>query len=208
MLETESNETKLAFASVVGARPGIAAVYTRALSFYYLGLYDKALEDFTHVLRCDKSFASAYLFRYIHTQPVCLHSRSRLWTLFVWFWGRGTTFYVLKQYYKAIRDLQKCIELEPTATACYNLGLVFMAQSNLTKAVESLTHSLTFAPSDPAAYNLRGSAYRELKEYPKAIADFSLAITLDGNYANAYNNRSFLTHRLDSFLALCLLSIR
>jgi tetratricopeptide (TPR) repeat protein len=38
-------------------------------------------------------------------------------------------------------------------------------------------------------YNNRGNAYQNKDEVDRAIADYSRAIALDPNYANAYNNR-------------------
>ena len=46
------------------------------------------------------------------------------------------------------------------------------------------------APKDLAgAYFKRGVAYHSLKQYDRAIDDYSQAIRLDPNYAFAYNNR-------------------
>ena len=42
-----------------------------------------------------------------------------------------------------------------------------------------------------AAYLMRGDAYLEVKDYDHAIADYSQAIRLKPDYAEAYNNRGF-----------------
>jgi len=42
-----------------------------------------------------------------------------------------------------------------------------------------------FAP----AYNNRGNAYRDLRQYAKAIQDYNRAISLDPKFAKAFNNR-------------------
>ncbi len=41
------------------------------------------------------------------------------------------------------------------------------------------------------AYNNRGFAYDDLKQYERAISDYDKAIQLDPNFAIAYNNRGF-----------------
>ena len=51
----------------------------------------------------------------------------------------------------------------------------------------------------PHAYNLRGLAYDELKNYREAIADFDMAIALDPKNAYAYNNRGNARKSLGDF---------
>jgi len=51
----------------------------------------------------------------------------------------------------------------------------------------------------PHAYNLRGLAYDELKNYREAIADFDMAIALDPKNAYAYNNRGNARKSLGNF---------
>lgn len=49
------------------------------------------------------------------------------------------------------------------------------------------------------AYNNRGLAYYELRQYQKAISDFNQAIKLDREYAAAYNNRGNSYYELSEY---------
>ncbi len=65
-----------------------------------------------------------------------------------------------------------------------------MAINTLTKAIES--------ESDNAyLYDLRGIAYASIQEYDKSIADFNMAIEIDGLLSPAYNNRALSYWAID-----------
>ncbi|MGE3726797.1 MAG: tetratricopeptide repeat protein, partial [Candidatus Sericytochromatia bacterium] len=48
-------------------------------------------------------------------------------------------------------------------------------------------------------YINRGWTYAVLKQYDKAIADYTTALEYDPNYAYAYNNRGLAYHHLKQF---------
>ena len=57
------------------------------------------------------------------------------------------------------------------------------------KAISYLEKAIKSDPKLAEAYNNRGNAYRETKQYANAIRDYNKAIALNANFALAYTNR-------------------
>ena len=60
---------------------------------------------------------------------------------------------------------------------------------NPEKAIDYWGRAIRSKQNTVKAYNNRGLAYHELKQYEKAVADFNQAIKLDPAHIAAYNNR-------------------
>ena len=58
--------------------------------------------------------------------------------------------------------------------------------------IAELTKLIETNPQDADAYNNRGNAKDELKDYQGAIADYTKAIEINPQYAAAYNNRGLV----------------
>ena len=54
-------------------------------------------------------------------------------------------------------------------------------------------------PNYADAYGERGTNYSRLKQYDKAIADYSQVIKINPNYAKAYYNRSYVYYQLKKY---------
>lgn len=61
--------------------------------------------------------------------------------------------------------------------------------TNPRQALIYLNKAVAEDPKFANVYNNRGNAYRDLKQYPKALNDYSKAISLDPAHVKAYNNR-------------------
>src|SRR5665213_2353764 len=82
------------------------------------------------------------------------------------------------------------------------------AEDNLLAAspanIASLTGVVQSNPTDPQAYNMRGSVFGQAGRNDEALTDFNKAVSLDPNYAQAYGNRGLIyrkTGKLDLALA-------
>lgn len=57
------------------------------------------------------------------------------------------------------------------------------------KAVAFLQKAIQENPRFAEAYNNRGNAYRDMKEYAKAMQDYNMAISIAPNFEKTYSNR-------------------
>jgi len=67
------------------------------------------------------------------------------------------------------------------------------------KAVDYWSRAISSKQNTVEAYNNRGLAYHELKQYDSAIKDYSQAIRLDPALVNTYNNRGNSYYEKDEY---------
>jgi len=80
---------------------------------------------------------------------------------------------------------QKDIDWHKKAVALWKNG----KYTNPNQALGFLNKAVVKDPKFANIYNNRGNAYRDLKQYPKALNDYNKAISLDPAHVKAYNNR-------------------
>jgi len=103
----------------------------------------------------------------------------------------------LKDYYGAISDYTKAIELNPNYISYNNRGVAKGELKDYKGAIADYNKAIKLHLNKKygdfhivaTAYNNRGVAKDKLKDYYGAIADYTKAIELDPNYADAYLNR-------------------
>ncbi|WP_336182923.1 tetratricopeptide repeat protein, partial [Fusobacterium polymorphum] len=107
-----------------------------------------------------------------------------------YYYNRGNTFSILKEYEKAIDDYSRAIELNPNnASYYYNRGISFNRLKEYEKAIDDYNKAIELNPNDASYYYNRGNTFSILKEYEKAIDNYSRAIELNPNNASYYYNR-------------------
>lgn len=72
----------------------------------------------------------------------------------------------------------------------YKLGKEQTNKNDLWGALRSLNRAIEMDPNNAAPYNARGYVYLRLQSFANAILEFSSALRLRPNYANAYRNRA------------------
>jgi tetratricopeptide (TPR) repeat protein len=72
------------------------------------------------------------------------------------------------------------------------LGERYYQANRFREAIDAYTNALNTNSQDVVALNRRGVAKAALKDYPGAIADYTLAIAFQPNFYNAYINRGNL----------------
>ena len=92
----------------------------------------------------------------------------------------GMAFYRTGKYKEAIDAYTRAIELDPQNKIAYNESKkLYLGYKNIVE----------LDPQNSLAYNNRGNAYSNIKEYTKALEDYTRAIELDPRNAIAYYNR-------------------
>ena len=86
---------------------------------------------------------------------------------------------------KLNREIKQDVDWSQKAMALWKDGKF----KNPKKAVDYLSRAISNMQNTIEAYNNRGLAYHELKQYDNAIKDYSQAIELDPAQVTAYNNR-------------------
>lgn len=89
---------------------------------------------------------------------------------------------------KAIGYLQEAIRLSPRIDINYRiLGTLQFMNGDPTGAVDTFTKAIAVNRSDAFSYMARGSIYKDLKDYEKALADFrrALSVNLPGTFHEA-----------------------
>jgi len=106
------------------------------------------------------------------------------------YYSRGYTYGILKQYEKAIKDMNKSIELNPDYYHSYHTrATCFFEKGQYAEAIKDYNKSIELKPNLAVSYYSRGGVYLKLKQYDHAIRDYNISIELKPDFAMAYHNR-------------------
>jgi len=127
--------------------------------------YDKAIEEFTKVIKFDSNNAVAYS---------C----------------RGDSYRMINEYDQAIADLNTAIILDKNDAVAYaRRGEAYRGKEQYSQAIHDFNEAITLDPNFSFAYGSRGAAYCKIDQYDQAISDCNKALMLDPNYTFAYDIR-------------------
>ncbi len=148
--------------------------FERGNAKYVIDDYEGAIADFTKAIEINPNYAKAYF-------------------------DRGNSKLSLNDYSGAVEDYEKAVEIEPDNLAyisqCGEVKLNLL--NDYTGAIYyfnkliSIDSKSNYSHDKMSDYSffLRGVAKHNLQDYRGAIADYSKAIEIDPNYAEAYFKR-------------------
>ena len=91
-----------------------------------------------------------------------------------------------KDYYGAISDYNKAIEIDPNHTNAYNnRGNSKAELKDYNGSISDYSKAIELNPNYAQPYNNRALSKNYLKDYNGAISDYNKAIEIDPNYSNA-----------------------
>jgi len=92
------------------------------------------------------------------------------------------------KFKEAFRTYNKLSSVQSNEGAHHNKGYMYLVYLNqMDKAVEQFDSALSINPKYIEAYHNRGLAYREMKKYKEARADFKAALKLDPQFELSAN---------------------
>ena len=114
---------------------------------------------------------------------------------------RGIAFYYTNDYEKALSDLNRAIEIDDRyEDAFWQRISIYESQGKYDQALADYAKMISFDPTDAGLYYSRGNIYYyNLKNYSKAIEDFSIVIELDPSHQWAHSNRGWCYWRQNKY---------
>jgi len=154
-------------------------------AFYEKGDYDQAILNYNKAIEIDRESADAYL-------------------------HRGRAYNKKGELKKAEDDFTKTIELKPNFADAYKeRGILYynkyqkeksqtaLKKSMKAKAVEDLAQAIKYGQNDSQSYYYRGDLFStDEDDFNIAIDDFTNAIKINPNFAEAYTKRAAVYDRL------------
>jgi tetratricopeptide (TPR) repeat protein/protein involved in polysaccharide export with SLBB domain len=160
------------FTKTIAKKPQAPDYFGRGNAWFEKGDHDKAIADFSEVIRLEPKSDRAYSFR----GGVNM--------------AKGDVSGDTGFYTKAVADFTKALDLHPTtASLWYNRGSGRIRTGDFDGAIADLTEAIRLDARFANAYIARGATHILKRDFDKAIADYSEALRLDPNSANTYADR-------------------
>ncbi len=165
-----------AFSKAIQLAPNYAAPYfSRALAYYDLAEFERAINDYSEVIRIDGNRAQTHDDRQLASD----------------YYNRGLAYYRQGAFEKAISDFSEVILLDPNdAHAFYNRGGAYYRRRQFDKAISDYNEVIRLGRDNAETYYNLGLAYSKQRKFKEAISNYSAAIRLNPNHAKAYKNRA------------------
>jgi tetratricopeptide (TPR) repeat protein len=196
------------FANVVKRDPRNSDAFLfRGVCRANLGKDDLAIRDFGRALKLNPDLAQAYV------EPTFLHGRQRrgqasaegssgIGELMI---KRGNAFIKLGQNDKAVEDFVAATKLgSDTDAAFLNRGLANVSKTRNSPSAEKEKDDLVITtPNDARTFELRASAFLNVKQPKKAIEDLNDALEMDPQNDGYYFRRGCAYEELGNLTRAC-----
>ena len=186
----------------------IGAYFNRAKSFVTKGEYDRAIADFSIVVAESNSGEGQEMAR--NALEIAVRLRTQIaeydrqidenpddpenWHL------RGLFFLGIENLPRALQELKESLERGPDIAEVWNdLGWALWLQEELELAHRAYSRAIELKNDFAQAYYNRAWTWCRRKAPREAIADFTLAITHDPNYALAFEHRGICYIEIEEF---------
>jgi tetratricopeptide (TPR) repeat protein len=191
------------------------AYFYRAHAYMDKGDYDKAIADYTEVLRLDQSVRgqTTYYYRgkaYLanggidmaisdftesinsFTGTLRMFDAGNNFVIFNAYWERGFAYFKNREYDRAIDDFNQAIEIPITSEYTFlshsYRGDIYAERRDYDRAIADYNEAIRLDPGFADPYNSRGMAHYYKGDYDRAIADFTEALRINPNFESAKNN--------------------
>jgi tetratricopeptide (TPR) repeat protein len=188
----------------IGSAPQWGSLYLkRGVAYNELGNFQPAIQDFDHALSLDSKLVEAYLGRaWAYDQLDNFEGAVKDYQKYLSCGGISHRVPALccladnlgqmGKTDEAIKALDTAIKLEPRCGIAHKQRGSFL--NNDTRNPRQAIVDFTVAIEEKAlnyrdVYALRASAYTRVKDYPKAVADYTTVMKLSPNDDNAYRQR-------------------
>jgi tetratricopeptide (TPR) repeat protein len=156
--------------------------YAQGLVWFGQAEYDRAVESFTKVLEMAPYGKENYKVHY----------------------NRGMAYLKNRDYEKAIYDFGKTMEMAPAKDkeivfySFKSRADAWQAKREYPNAIKDYSDALQLLPQHESVkqvYQGRAWAALNMEKYDDAIADFTVALSMDGKMANSYYGRGLAWHK-------------
>jgi tetratricopeptide (TPR) repeat protein len=163
-----------------------------------IGKYQEAVDGFDRAIALKPDFYQAYYAKGIalygqekYKGAIAAFDRASLVNANIYeIWRlKAVTLQTMKQYPEALTAIEAAIRLNPTDAVLYIYrGTILSDLERYREAKDTYTKAIALNPTY-FAYSFRGDAYFQLRDYPKAFADYNKLVELQPNSFVSYLGR-------------------
>ncbi len=147
---------------------------------YFNDKFDSSISDFTNAIAVDSSNYLAWYYRAIMRSTFYNKNEAAPQLLLKYL-----------DFNQAISDYGRAISIKPDfADAWYRMGLVYLNKFDGPNGIKAIDYAIILEPKNSYYYLGRADYFYRLKNYKRAIIEYSKAIEITQNDPNSYEGRA------------------